>query len=344
MSTKGPEREVIQEDPRKEQRRFRKEKPRFLKLDQRNYKGPDEHKWFIEIPQDEMTLLGAPGGTGKSWMFLYWAERLSKLTNPKTEKLWRVMLWLGEDAAPITYDRLCKLDANYTNMDEPPENIEFIWDPGKPLYRAEHFSMEHVDAKGERKRIAASEVNTTPEMAKLEKRIAAFKPDILFLDPLSVLGPIGFETDNEVCAKFVSDMREKFRGLTVIVSHHSNKLGKDGDDASSLRGSSSLIDGFRHAFTLRLFEKCDDEKDILFLRTVKANYVAPLNTFYTRTITDEGTVIEMTSRKDIDALFGPANVSKKLGEDESIKSKGDKKKEKPANAPSKTTSSGHEIK
>ena len=336
MSTKGFEEEVIQVAPappteeelrelRKKERRFQKEKPRRFQLDQRNYGGRDESKWFVEIPQGEMTLLGAPGGTGKSWMFLYWAHGISKRSNPDTGKHWRVMLWLGEDAAPITYERLCALDAGYTNLEEPPENVEFIWEQGRPLYRAERFTMDQVDAKGERRRITASDVKPTEGMTYLEKRIAAFKPDILFLDPLSVLGPIGFETDNEVCAKFVSDMRDRFRkfdGLTVLASHHSNKAGRDGDSAASLRGSSALTDGFRHAFTLRLIGQLEDKSEVLFLRTVKANYVAPVNTFYKRVFDKGTTTIEPMDRKQVDEVFDRKELKKEIGEDVGVALKG----------------------
>ncbi len=176
--------------------------------------------------------------------------------------------------------------------------------------------MDQVDAKGEKKRITASDVNPTEEMTYLEKRIAAFKPDILFLDPLSVLGPIGFETDNEVCAKFVIKMRKQFKGLTVIASHHANKAG--GNDAASSRGSSALIDGFRHAFTLSVFERLEVGEDALYLKTVKANYVEKVNTFYIRKIRHGKTTIEIMTPAERDAMFDQMDekeVQERLGED-----------------------------
>jgi len=98
---------------------------------------------------------------------------------------------------------------------------------------------------------------------------------LIVAEPLSRVGGPDAETDNAAATRLVQVFESivKLTGATVLGAHHTNKPGRGGVavTASSARGSSALIDGFRWAASLAS-RKAETLGEVVTLEVVKSNY------------------------------------------------------------------------
>ena len=97
---------------------------------------------------------------------------------------------------------------------------------------------------------------------------------LIIVDPLSRFAGEA-ETDNSVGTRFIQALESiaVVSRATVIVTHHTNKISRGPDgrvEASSGRGSSSLVDGVR--WQAALSAKTDNGKEFVTLAFTKSNY------------------------------------------------------------------------
>jgi hypothetical protein len=128
----------------------------------------------------------------------------------------------------------------------------------------------------------SGQASPTEVFADLEARIAAFKPDVVMLDPLIELhdGPETNEVLRAVCALFRRLARK--HNCAVLIAHHVRKGSAEGaGDPDIIRGGSSLIGLSRVALTVvtmtadeaKALDQPEDHRRYFFrVDDAKANY------------------------------------------------------------------------
>jgi len=218
-------------------------------------------KDFIPIPKKAVTLLSARGGSGKSWLALNLATRL-------TNEDQKVFAWLSEDPNFATKKRFKKLFFDVLMQDG-----EFISN------KLKHFDFPQYDKffkfLGSETRpfhfieydFKSKKIN--PLFYQFKQALKDF--DVIILDPLIAFYG-GDENNNSQAREFMNLLTEwaDKEDKAIIVIHHNNKSIDGG-----IRGASAFVDAVRLHYEL-IVPKKDENNQIpdthRILRLMKDNW------------------------------------------------------------------------
>lgn len=203
-------------------------------------------KDWLPIPRGTVTIIAAPGGTGKSWTSLQLAIRHANESNKKCA------VWLSEDPLFESKSRaktICKDILNTAS--QSLRNIRLVPKSPIQLIINRQFSFTNF--------------------YKFKKNFSDY--DLIILDPLVAFYG-GDENDNSQARMFMQPFMNwaKERNICVIFLHHSKK-GNDGTLKSNARGAGAFVDAARTVYEIN---KIDDNEQSSLREIVltKDNYGA----------------------------------------------------------------------
>jgi len=207
-------------------------------------------KNWLPIPKKTVSLITAPGGTGKSWLLLQFAIRALLNYDAKN-----VFLWLSEDPKEITKHRFNKIYDQILNLtdDKYKKHIDISDSP-----------TLHIVYEDNRKLV----INSLFQQLKFKLQ----KYDLIILDPLIAFYGTD-ENNNAHARKFMqlfTDWANK-ENKTIIFIHHSTK------NSTQSRGASAFVDAVRLVYEIDI-KKDKEGKNIQTSKRVvkltKDNYGA----------------------------------------------------------------------
>ncbi|UXC28585.1 AAA family ATPase [Aliarcobacter butzleri] len=216
-----------------------------------NEKEPEFYlKNWLPIPKGTITIISAPGGTGKTWIVAQLALKFIIENNHK-----KIFLWLSEDLESIVKYRMnliCNSILN-TTLDNRFENITITDTFPEPLLERNKgiYKMGY----------------------KFDQLKAELKDyDLIVLDPLLAFYGAD-ENDNSQARLFMQPFMNwcKEMNKSIVFLHHSNKpVGSD--NLSRTRGAGAFVDAARVCYEMNKIYKKDNKTldlDCLHLRDIK---------------------------------------------------------------------------
>ena len=190
---------------------------------------------WLPIPKNTLTMISAPGGTGKSFLSIQLAIRIVAENQNN-----RVLLWLSEDPLFYTKDRIDKIFNRITThlIDKKEEilnNIDIIGAEEETIY------FNNLD-KDKLKQLGDELV--------VNYNVVVLDPLIAFYD--------GEENSNSEARKFMNILNRiaQDRLLSIVLIHHHNK---GAGDIARTRGASAFVDAVRLLYTLNTIKTDDKE-------------------------------------------------------------------------------------
>ncbi|MHB8100142.1 MAG: AAA family ATPase [Sulfuricurvum sp.] len=207
-------------------------------------------KDWLPIPRNTVSLVTAPGGSGKTWTVLQIAARFC-IQNKSS----KAFLWLSEDPKSLSKSRLNKILSGVLGNSVPNLKIDIADDATPHLLN-----------------IIGNKVTTDPIWHDMKK---VFDPyDLIILDPLIAF--FGGDENNNGHARFFMQLFTEYAGKnekTIIFIHHSTK------GTAGSRGAGAIVDAARLHYEVDRIRNKDKEIDELKLhmrlvRLAKDNYNA----------------------------------------------------------------------
>lgn len=194
-------------------------------------------KEWLPIPKGTITMISAPGGTGKTWLIVQLALRFI-IENP-TKK---VFLWLSEDLESIIKHRMNSICSSI--LDTPLDN-RFI-----NIHTTDSFPTPLIErSKG------------TPKISSRFNQIKAELKDydLVVLDPLLAFYG-GDENDNSEARIFMQPFMNwaKNTDKSIIFLHHSAKSITQNSNNKS-RGAGAFVDASRVCYEMNKIYKKDNQ-------------------------------------------------------------------------------------
>ena len=181
-------------------------------------------KEWLPIPKNTLTMISAPGGTGKSFLSIQLAIRIVA-ENPKQ----RVLLWLSEDPLFYTKDRINKIFNRIAPelLDKKEEILKQI-----DIIGAEHETIYFNEL-------------SLQDLIKIGDELVV-NYNVVVLDPLIAFYS-GEENSNTQARKFMNILNRiaQERLLSIILIHHHAK-----GEGNRTRGASAFVDAVRLLYTL----------------------------------------------------------------------------------------------
>ena len=178
---------------------------------------------WLPIPKRTVSIITAPGGTGKSWLVLQFAMRVIK--NKEASK---AFLWLSEDPKEITKNRFNKIYKEILSYNDDwikeridisdSPTIQFLYEDQRKVEVSQHFYTFK---------------------AMLDKY------DLIILDPLIAF--YGTDENNNSQARRFMQLFTHWankENKTLIFIHHSTK------NTTQSRGASAFVDAVRIVYEL----------------------------------------------------------------------------------------------
>lgn len=183
-------------------------------------------KNWLPLPLNTVSLISAPGGTGKSWLVLQLACRYL-LENP-TKK---AFLWLSEDPSGITAHRLEKiltaiLEISGDKKDSLLSRLDISDDPTPLLIYEEN-----------------RKIIQNPQFWQMKRILDPY--DLIIFDPLIAF--FGADENNNSHARRFMQMFSDWAGKmskTILFIHHSTK------NTTQSRGASAFVDAVRLVYEM----------------------------------------------------------------------------------------------
>ena len=180
-------------------------------------------KEWLPIPVRTVSLITAPGGTGKSWLVLQFAIRAIQSGDIK-----KAFLWLSEDPKEISKNRFNKIYDKVLNLQDSSvkskidisdsPTIQFLYDDQR-------------------------KVEVSPLLSHFKAKMQEY--DLIILDPLIAFYGTD-ENNNSSARRFMqlfTDWANK-ENKTIIFIHHSTK------NTTQSRGASAFVDAVRTVYEI----------------------------------------------------------------------------------------------
>ena len=191
---------------------------------------------WLPIPKNTLTMISAPGGTGKSFLSIQLAIRIIA-ENPSH----RVLLWLSEDPLYYTKDRIDKIFNRIVphlidKKEEILANIDIIGAEHQTIY----FNALNKD-----------------DLEQLGNELVV-NYNVVILDPLIAFYG-GEENSNSEARAFMNILNRmaQERLLSIVLIHHHNKNNGDG---ARTRGASAFVDAVRLLYTLNTIKDKENKE------------------------------------------------------------------------------------
>jgi replicative DNA helicase len=194
----------------------------------------------LPIQENEINIISAAGGSGKSYLSLYLA--LNYISKYKEN---RAFLWLSEDEIGVSKKRalsLCKVHHNLTIN----QRISVL---GKET-QVFHFVDKNLN------------INTKFE--EMKQQLKDFS--LIVIDPLIAF--FGADENSNADARFFMSLLNKWcvdENKTIILIHHHSKAS--GTNKSSARGASAFIDACRMHYIIEKAENDSRSRKVVIDKT-----------------------------------------------------------------------------
>jgi replicative DNA helicase len=207
-------------------------------------------KDWLPIPKSTVSLVTAPGGSGKTWTILQIAARYCL-----EDKNAKAFLWLSEDPLGLSKARLNKILEKVIRTSQNGLKIDLAGDATPMLLNIVH-----------------NKVTVDPIWHDLKK---VFDPyDLIILDPLIAF--FGGDENNNGHARYFMQLFTEYAGKTgktIIFIHHSTK------GTAGSRGAGAIVDAARLHYEVDRIKdkegKIDGKKyHMRLIRLAKDNYNA----------------------------------------------------------------------
>lgn len=207
-------------------------------------------KDWLPIPKSTVSLVTAPGGSGKTWTILQIAARYCL-----EDKNAKAFLWLSEDPISLSKARLNKILDKVIKTSQNGLKIDLAGDATPMLLNIVH-----------------NKVTVDPIWHDLKK---VFDPyDLIVLDPLIAF--FGGDENNNGHARFFMQLFTEYAGKTgktIVFIHHSTK------GTAGSRGAGAIVDAARLHYEVDRIKdkdgKLDEKKSHMrLIRLAKDNYNA----------------------------------------------------------------------
>lgn len=207
-------------------------------------------KNWLPIPKRTVSLVTAPGGTGKSWFIMQLAIRAIM-----EQKIDKVFLWLSEDPKEISKNRFKKIMEKI--IGESYEAVE------EKIAISDSPTLQFLYE--EQRGIAIS-----PLLPHFKAKMEPY--DLIILDPLIAFYGAD-ENNNSQARRFMqlfTDWANK-ENKTIIFIHHSTK------NTTQSRGASAFVDAVRTVYEIDKIKDDDgkikeDEDHKRIIKLTKDNY------------------------------------------------------------------------
>jgi len=185
---------------------------------------------WMPIPRGTVTIIAAPGGTGKSWTAMQLSIRHTHATDKKCA------VWLSEDPLFESKARAGAICKDILHTSKSLKNIRLVSRPPIQLIKNKQFS--HAD------------------FYKFKKNFNDY--DLIIFDPLLAFYG-GEENDNSQARTFMQPFMDwaKDTNKCIIFLHHSKK-DNDGTLKSNARGAGAFVDASRTVYEIN---KVNETKD-----------------------------------------------------------------------------------
>jgi len=218
---------------------------------------------ILPIQKNEVTMLSAPGGTGKSYVALYLLSLLVKNHNLK------VLGFFSEDDVGITKHRLEQL----RNIHKDMPDIDIVGKGDKP---------ESFLTRDKNQNFSASEY-----FYKLKKQLKNY--DVILIDPL-IAFLYSDENSNIEARNFMNLLNEwctKDKKTIIIIHHHSKA------ENATARGASAFIDASRLHYVIKSKKNNDTHR---FTEIKKINHSNGSREYSIQLFKDTKTTVVETSK------------------------------------------------
>lgn len=208
-------------------------------------------KEWMPIPKNTVSLLTAPGGSGKTWLVLQMAARFCLEDTSKS-----AFLWLSEDPKSLSKARLNKILSEVIKTSSTPLKIDLADDPTP-------FILTEQNRR----------IGVNPIWNDLKRMFDPY--DLIVLDPLIAF--FGADENSNGHARYFMQLFTDYAnkaGKTIIFIHHSTK------GTTGARGAGAFVDAVRSVYEVdRIKDKdgknIDESKSHLrTLKLTKDNYGA----------------------------------------------------------------------
>lgn len=273
---------------------------------------PPSRTWLLRdgrtgrglLPLGRVGQIIAEGGAGKSWAAFQFAIAVATgtpwLGTFDVMRPGRVLIIAGEEDDDECWRRLYK-SRHAARTSPPPEGAIVVL----PLAGVPCPMLE----RGEDRNVAEA-----PFLRWLREYVAAHGPwDLIIVDPLSRFAGPDAEIDNATATRFIQSLESiaTLTGATVLVAHHTNKLGRMGGrvEAVAGRGSSALVDGVRWQCSLGSERLALDDSDtrkrlgeLVTWSHTKSNYSVRADELLLRRDLDNGGALVPLDATDLDTV------------------------------------------
>ena len=197
-------------------------------------------KEWLPIPKNTLTMISAPGGTGKSFLSIQLAIRIIQelLKDGNNQK---VLLWLSEDPLYLTKDRIQKVISRIMNI---TDEIEI------------HNILDRLDIIGAEQETIYFQNLTSEQMKELGDELVT-QYAVVILDPL-IAFYAGEENSNSQARAFMNILNKiaQDRLLSIVLIHHHNKNG----EGAKTRGASAFVDAVRLLYSVSTIKDEETEE------------------------------------------------------------------------------------
>jgi len=190
---------------------------------------------WLPIPRNTLTMISAPGGTGKSFLSIQLAIRIIA-KNPEA----KVLLWLSEDPLFLTKDRINKIfNRILPNLLDKKEEI-----------------LKNIDIIGAEQETIYFKKLEKKEREELEKELV-LNYNVIVIDPLIAFYD-GEENSNSQAREFMNLLNRmaQSRLLSIILIHHHNK----NSEGTKTRGASAFVDAVRLLYSISTIKNKETEE------------------------------------------------------------------------------------